>query len=338
MKPTLLMSFAYYRKNAWMSEFLQGTLCSVDWLVDSGAFTQHSKRGQTTPVSAFTMADYVAECHAVFHGRVVGYVQYDVIGDYLGTLRNLLDMRERGLSPIPVYVMGDFDAGRVRELFVHAPDGRICIAGGVGTPLKYAVGRYLLSAEALRGKPHKIHALGFVRLPHCLHLPLATVDSSSWAAGGMFGTVYLFNPAWVVRYGTPLKSFSREKLRPLLDVSNGSPLAVDVRRALGRCGLGASDLSDEAKWRTWAGIPALIATREWVRFSAYSKEEWGLGVFPVVASTTSCCAVVAGLWWGLNRSASYADAAAYYRHISALPVGELCEVVSGFVFPKGWWR
>lgn len=191
-RPNLLISYAYARPSPKVMDMTLALADVVPMLIDSGAFTNYQERRKAAiggkRASPITIGEYVEACRR-FDGRVWEYIQLDEIRDPPGTARNLDLMLQAGLKPMPVFVMGE-RYERVPELV--ATNERICVAGGQrGTTAAQA--RYQ-KAYAASGNRARIHALGFTRFPLVWQLPLASGDSSTFAAGSRYGTVMVYDP------------------------------------------------------------------------------------------------------------------------------------------------
>lgn len=109
-------------------------------------------------------------------------VALDVIGDAAASLKNSLEMKDRGLTVMPVFHFGD--PWEVLEEY-KAKFGRIGIASGHGAPFRE---RMKWTAQCFaRAYPAMFHSFGWVKREVLLEFPFVTADSSSWAAGTRFG-------------------------------------------------------------------------------------------------------------------------------------------------------
>jgi len=265
-----------------MEDYLFALAPYVDFLVDSGAFTDYhaqmkasAERKSYSPIS---LDEYIAACRR-YDGYVWQYIALDVIHDPPATRDNLRRMVDAGLRPMPVFVYPEsLDA--VPELVSINP--HISVAGGAASKVGFAVQRYQRVFKASGGKA-KIHALGFTRVPQIFQLPLASVDSSTYSAGSRFGQIYFYRPSQGMNT-VSIDTIGKERNLPVL-------------RMLERSGVGFSKVKDPQEWRTHVGIPSLATIYAFVqlhrhcyvrglRFAfAISNDSWLKLVLAVLAAT-----------------------------------------------------
>jgi len=189
-----LVSFAYY--DDLTRTIIDATYDMIDWLVDSGAFSNYSARVKSVASGVIAersvkLADYIKECKEFFDGRVWQYIMLDEIRDPKGTKKNLAMMRKAGLSPMPVFVemMKEKDLDNLIEMTPW-----ICVAGAVGGTAKYLSKRFR-KVYHLSHERAKIHALGLGhRTELVLRSPIRSSDSTTWANGQRYGEIRTYDP------------------------------------------------------------------------------------------------------------------------------------------------
>ena len=247
----LLVSAAYMEEREMQAIRRIGK--SAHWLIDSGAFTNHQAqlRGERAPVP---LSSFMHWCHEL-EPYVWEVIALDVVMDVEATRSNLEAMHQDGLTPMPVFVHGE-EWERLPGLVAAHPQGRLCVAGGVKTRKDYAHHRYQKAWRVSEGKA-QIHALGFVRWPDIFQLPLFTVDSSSWMAGGRMGvcghytrTVGMRTVAWK---------------------DLGSKRGLSVRGHLSRCGISVDQMRDESLTKGVGGFLALSVINAYVELHCHAS-------------------------------------------------------------------
>jgi hypothetical protein len=185
---TLLMSYHYLRGDVHLAAALKvlGDSGVVDIMVDSGAFSQYmsgkalARQGKKVS-DPINVRDYIAwvkenrEC-------IWQHIALDVIKDPPGTRRNLDTMVDAGLRPVLELVP---QLVKVNPL--------VCVAGGADAARAFVQQR-IQKVFAVSGGKARIHGLAFVKHPDIYQLPLYSADSSSWMAGGRFGTLSRYSP------------------------------------------------------------------------------------------------------------------------------------------------
>ena len=191
-RQNILVSYAYLRKNKYMQELVIACSPYVDFLLDSGAFTDrwstfrsHASSGVYSPIS---LEEYMKFCHRV-KSDIWQYIALDVIRNPKRTKENLSDMVKDGLKPMPVFVEG-FTTSELGNLL--SVNDRLCVAGAIGADIAYVHKRYQDVFDASGGTA-KIHALGYGRYPEMKHAAISTADSSSATTGERYGAVFIFD-------------------------------------------------------------------------------------------------------------------------------------------------
>lgn len=173
----ILVSYAYCGAK---KEFLDALLAAskagkANLMLDSGAFTAHNSKSEFRHVN---LDQYIDFCKA-YGNLFEKYVMLDVLQNEEATKSNYTKMLQCGLNPMFVLTAYDTDFEFMRKAVERNPD--ICVAVA-GKKNDWALKRF---QDAFRESQQKarIHALGFVKYPIMLQLPIASCDSASWNLG-----------------------------------------------------------------------------------------------------------------------------------------------------------
>lgn len=170
----LLVAYPYFKKE----KILKIDLDKTRLLIDSGAFTAW-KSGNEIRVEEY--CDFI-ESLPVKPWR---YFALDVIGDFVGTQKNLDYMLHRGLKPIPVFTRGE-DFSHLNELYKVSDV--VAIGGLVKTPRNKGYVKRIM--REVNGR--KVHWLGFTNLGFLKAFKPFSCDSSSWDTAGRYGVLKLY--------------------------------------------------------------------------------------------------------------------------------------------------
>lgn len=157
-------------------------------LLDSGAF---SAWRLGSPIDLGAYCEYVREHLPSLSAHIV----LDVIGSVDGTRANLLEMRRRGLDPLPVF-HSDREPLSVWEQILEENTGYVCLGGlalerpGVDG-LRARLDRCWRQVE--RHWPVKVHGLGVMTQWMVEEYPFYSVDSASAIMGAGMGRVMRFS-------------------------------------------------------------------------------------------------------------------------------------------------
>lgn len=293
-KPRILIS-RYHVDNAGKKE---GSLLDIaleyrqkyELLVDSGAFTAHTLGFE------YSVDEYCewVKTHPLKPER---YIQLDVIGDEIETVKNLEVMVNSGTNPIPVFTRGS-SLETLERMYQIAPF--IAIGGLVGTKNNAGYVKYV--QKHIKDRP--VHWLGFTRLSFISRYRPSSCDSSGWVTTRRYGglRVYLGKGKW--------KTYTRDDLRqkPTIQLRDGlAQYDIDVR-----------DLGHEANWRikgNKTSIAHLTATRSWARYVLDVKEKYGTDLYSVIMLPLDLTELIKGFdWVKENFIAKNLKDAAYYEN------------------------
>lgn len=175
-KANILIAYPYMKPDVIAELARMGD--SVRLLVDSGAFTAW-KAGQTIHIDEY--CDFIAGLPI----KPWRYFTLDVVGDPKATRRNYDIMRERGLTPAPIFTRGD-DPQSLEDYYQTSD--LVGIGGLVGT----RGNKGFVNGIMRRIGQRKVHWLGFTSLDYIKHYRPYMCDSSSWESGARYGRINLY--------------------------------------------------------------------------------------------------------------------------------------------------
>lgn len=184
----ILVSYAYMQ-NKNFCNYIQSLVTSgkINLMIDSGAFTKHNAQGNFEHVTLDKYCDFL-EKFAQYSEK---YVMLDVVGKKDESRRNYELMLKRGLNPMYVVTLFDYDYDYIRSAVKQNP--HICVAGGVTTKNDWLKKKFQDIYKETNNNA-LIHGLGYVTYPMMLRLPLYSVDSSTWkAASARFGVLHTWD-------------------------------------------------------------------------------------------------------------------------------------------------
>jgi hypothetical protein len=251
-KLNLLLSFPYLKPS-----IVRNLLPLVPFsriLLDSGAFTAF-RAGKTINVD-----DY---CRFIedLPFKPWRYFNLDVIGDGPASERNYQIMRERGLSPVPIFTRGS-PLDQLDRMFETSPDlvgvGGLVVAHN--PPYRYlkAVMRYVA------GRP--VHLLGFTHPSWLQYLKPYSCDASSFTRSTRFGynDVYLGDGKFY------------HMLRNTAATAQPPEAAM---RAIAGYGFDPYELQQWQHWSKQDGLGRYISTVSWMHYAADMERHGGTLVF-----------------------------------------------------------
>jgi hypothetical protein len=159
-------------------------------MIDSGAFSVF--RG-TVKMSIEEYADWLSRWHSMMDV----YVNFDVIGDAQGSMRNFEYLKGRGLTPMPVIHPGSpwSYLDRYVEMSPWIGLGGWAVGNGRAHWPAWA-------AQVFKRYPeHHFHGFGMTDVDLMLAFPWYSVDSASWLAGWKYGRMLLWNGRRMIHVG-----------------------------------------------------------------------------------------------------------------------------------------
>lgn len=276
----ILVAYPY-----WNDEFGAGLAAAgrdVEWILDSGAFTAF-KGGKTVDLGA-----YCAFIESLPH-RPWRYFVLDVVGDSTATRRNYDAMRERGLSPVPIFTRGE---DRSALDHYYETSDVVAIGGLVKTTGKFGFVRGVMEMAAGR----KVHWLGFNNAKFVAYYRPYMVDSSSWSYGFRFGLVYAY-----LGRGRWRSVFRREfETRPSRDVlAICDEYDVDPRKLATTKGWTFGSVE------SGPGEAEVFGCRAWARYQEEVRRNLGTRFYCALAGDWRYGQLLldARAWWAKKRGA-----------------------------------
>ena len=149
-------------------------------MVDSGAFTAHSRGDEVTLPGYFDFLDYLGD-------QVDQFIGLDVIANPEATMKNHLATLREGRHPIPVVTPGATE----NDIAAYAEMGYIAF-GGLVNMSRPQQRRYLSRLMPNLPDGCKVHLLGTSEHRQIHVLRPTSVDSSSFTSGGRYGSGIFF--------------------------------------------------------------------------------------------------------------------------------------------------
>lgn len=195
--PALLSSYVYFQSMKGLFE--DPAVKMRYWVLDSGAFTAHSK-GKPIDLQA-----YIDFCHEIMAGPNPPREIYalDVIGDWQASVRNTEEMWRQGVEAIPTFHIGEPESVLI-DLCKEYPKVAL---GGIAGMGKRAL-PWLKQCFA-RTWPKRFHLFGIHSEDVLFALPFDSADSSNWQMTFAFGS-------WK-KYGKMSVTSSHAYIRPEID-------------------------------------------------------------------------------------------------------------------------
>ena len=302
-RPNLLFSYHYMRQDPRFEAAILALAPYCNVLIDSGAFSdwnqgrQAAEKGKThTPID---LGEYISACKR-YHGRVWQYIMLDVINNPPASRVNLDRMVDAGLRPMPVFVYPD---NLDNVTYLTEVNEYICVPGGaVGSARRFMWQRFQRTFEA-SGRKAKLHGLGFVKQPDMFHLPLHTVDASTWSVGAQYGSIKRFQgPNGFKCYAASTDVRKKNELRGFL-VNNG---------------VSTTELNDPNCLRKHYGIPTMFTVFAYLQLQNYCATRGKPHLFLAVVGMSWLINLIAGLAAATPGHFDYPVARDMHRHLFSL--------------------
>lgn len=177
VKPKNLLLSYHYWKNKSLESFIEEIGYKPRILLDSGAWSAYTS-GKTINIDDYIKYIKKNKAH-IWH-----YIALDVIGDSGRTYTQYLQMKSKGLDPIPVFHYMNNEKILVRYIEHH---GAVDIALGGTVPIKNKaeVAEWVKMISWLY--PAKYHLLGSSSRKIIDHCDIDSCDSSTWIVGSAMG-------------------------------------------------------------------------------------------------------------------------------------------------------
>ena len=182
----ILLSYHYYKDCDLDALFAKYFIPPYpDVFLDSGGFSA-ATQGVTIDMDAYIA--YIKKYKHLF----TTYANLDVIGDAKKTLRNHQIMESAGLTPIPVFHVGE-DFSYLASYIESHP---YIALGGMVPYMRDSKGKlmpWLIKCFKMARGKSVFHGFGCTSWKVMKALPWYSVDSSSWGAGFRYGDVPIFD-------------------------------------------------------------------------------------------------------------------------------------------------
>lgn len=231
MLPKLNMLFSYGvigRHKSFM-DVIQGIGDYTNIMIDSGAFSNRSIhikhiKYDSSLDKVVTLDEYV-DFLKLAHNKIWGYINLDVMGEPIPTRENYDALLNKGFHPIPVITQG-VTREEVEEII--GTSDRVGIASGLK-----AAPPVISFVNSISGGKTRMHLLGYSEYPQVTQIPIRYCDSSSFMAGGRYGSLCIFNKS----IGIKAHSLRRSSRR--------GAIPIDVLNELERCNVSMDDFGDK---------------------------------------------------------------------------------------------
>lgn len=154
---------------------------NAEVLIDSGAYSAWNSGAE------IVLDEYCDACRE-YESKGWKYFQLDVIGDQKKTLDNYDYMISKGLTPIPVFTRG----GNLQDLKQIKDAQLIGLGSGVRTKGQGAYIKWFLMQEK-EIKNTQLHLFGYNNLKTVFTNKIYSIDSTSWAQGGVMNFYRFFD-------------------------------------------------------------------------------------------------------------------------------------------------
>lgn len=208
MQLRILLSYHYYKNadlDALFAKYFTKPYPEV--FADSGGFSAFTQ-GAKIDLNAY--AGWIKRWSHLF----TTYANLDVIGSVEGTLKNQHRLERLGLSPLPVFHVGE--DWSYLERYIN--DYPYIALGGMVPHMRFHKRLMPWLVQAFKKAEGKsvFHGFGATSWPIVTALPWYSVDSSSWGQGFRFGEVPLFDEKkgrfFKVRLGNPKSCYRYGRL------------------------------------------------------------------------------------------------------------------------------
>lgn len=262
----VLVSFAYVGKSKKFTELVFGASADqrINVMIDSGAFTLHfAKPGKLSWINLDNYCKFLD----MYSQYAEKYVNLDVINNDAQSRNNYETMLERGYNPMYVFTSYDTDYEYLKFAVTQNP--HICVSGGLLSNRQWIRKRY---QDVYKHSGGLLHALGFVKFPDMLQLPLHSVDSSTWIQGAqIYGILKWWDNG--IQGIQHREVFNRKRVMP--------PKLTEL---LDKYQVSVKDFNEKENHHKQQSIEGLLSTVAYIEYQKYCKAR-GLNLF-LACSTT----------------------------------------------------
>lgn len=237
-KPIRLLISRPYLGDAIL-KFLDRYSDRVDYLLDSGAFTYHKQKRETS------VEDYIQFVKSL-PVKPWGYFQLDVIFDAQRTADNLAKMLDAGLKPIPIFTRGD-DFSRLETMY-EASDV-VGVGGLAGAGHKRSQRLAFLDRFTRQVAGRKIHWLGVMSGNLLAKYRPYSCDGTIRNAS--------------LRYGQTSVYMGRGQMLKWGRDERASKPSTEVLQRIRHYGIDPYMLAKEKNWRGGVSLSHMLSMRSW---------------------------------------------------------------------------
>jgi len=184
MTTRILLSY-WYHKNTDIEKLIKDNFAGVkpDIFADSGGFSAMTQGAQ---IDVCKYGEWVNKWGHLF----TAYSNLDEIGNAIKTLENQNTLEQMGLSPLPVFHVGE-DWGYLKN---YVGKYQYIALGGMVPYMRYTkkIMPWIIKAFKLAGDKSVFHGFGATSWEVIKDLPWYSVDSTTWMAGHRYGAQFVF--------------------------------------------------------------------------------------------------------------------------------------------------
>jgi hypothetical protein len=177
LQPKNLMLSFHYWKNVSLKDFIEFIGYKPNIFLDSVAFSDFTKGIKTDPERYYR---YIQDNRK----HTTHYMALDKLGDNTASYESYLEMRKRGLNPIPVFhYLGD---ETILQKYIDDGNEYIALGGTVPIKSKAAVAEWVKMLAWLYPNT-KFHLLGSASKKIIDHCDIYSADASTWIMSAIMG-------------------------------------------------------------------------------------------------------------------------------------------------------
>lgn len=177
LQPNCLMMSYHYFKNIDLGKFIKELGYKPKIMLDSGAYSAWSSGKQ---IDLEKYIQYIEK----YGQHVWRYICLDKLGDTEASYKAYIAMKNRGLSPIPVFhYMGD---ERILQKYIDQGEPLVALGGTVPIKNKTAVSEWVRMLCWLYPQT-RFHLLGSASRKILDHCDIESADAASWIIGAFMG-------------------------------------------------------------------------------------------------------------------------------------------------------
>lgn len=190
----LLDTYLLFKNKDYVFWHQQKGLVGKNLFLDSGAYSAFS-RGEKIDIDKYI--EFVKK----YKSHIEVYAGLDVIGDHIGTRKNIEYMESKGLKPLPTFHFGSplEELERMINKYDYIALGGLVPLSMQRTKLKKWLDTCF--SVIVKKKPlTKVHGFGVNAFWAWERYPFYSVDATSWLMGGKFRRVVVFEKGKFIAY------------------------------------------------------------------------------------------------------------------------------------------